>query len=1016
MTSPLRYQVEYCCIAALGMWLLAHLSQAHAVEAAQSPSERTVEKVDSLLSKRLPRVAPRSPQAALASFQVADGFLIELVAAEPLVEDPVAMAFDEHGRLYVVEMRDYSEQETERLGRVRLLTDEDQDGVFDHSDVFVDNLSWPTAVACYDGGVFVGAAPDILFLRDRDGDGKADEHRVVFSGLGRSNVQGLVNSFQWHLDHRIYVAVSSAGAALTKGPIESKSLDLRGRDFAFDPRTLEVEPITGGGQHGQCFNRWGDRFVCSNSDHLQAIVFEERYLARNPYQAVIGARRSIAADGPQAEVYRTSPIEPWRVVRTKLRVAGLVPGMIEGGGRAAGYFTSATGVTIDEGGLSPESYALIADVGSNLVHRKRMVDDGVTYRGERIDDRGELLTSTDNWFRPVQMCIGPEGAIYVADMYREVIEHPQSIPPEIKQQLDLTSGRDKGRIYRLLPQQFRQDMVDRHAFTTADDLTAALKSPNMWRRLTSLRLIWERSDKAVVPMLRELVQAAPLPETRVAALYGLESLDCLEVAHLKTALADSHPQVRRHALRLSEHQFDSSPELFLLAQGLQNDESAIVRCQLALSLGECHIPQRTDTLATLLCSSSSADLTAAVLTSASDCAGELLKRLAEHSYQITTVAGRQALTALAVQISRQAKAADIRFLEELLGNQREPNLDSPVAAILMALGPPQTVSSSASAARSSSSTRLDTVHRVALERYAAAARREFEATTLPERIAMAGQVLAIAGNDSDAELLATALGPGQSVDAQANVLFALRRQRSRLAVDVILASWDQLTPVARQAAMDVLCSREEWVVELIAALESERVHFADLSTATVVALSSYPNARVREQFAALRGRQATSDRQQVFQDYREVLDVAGSAQRGSELFTQHCASCHELVGKGNPIGPNLAAMANRGPEALLLNILVPNGELDPRYASYTLVVNDGRVLSGLIVSETATSVTLQSAGGEVSTVLRADIEDLQCSGLSLMPDGFERVLDKPGMADLLSYLLTSVASQQEVSR
>ena len=165
----------------------------------------------------LPRVPPKSPEESLASFEVADGFRIELVAAEPLVIDPVAMAFDEHGRLYVVEMRDYSEQDKERLGRMRLLTDEDGDGRFETSQVFVEDLSWPTAIACYDGGVFVGDAPDILYCKDTDGDGVADEQNVVFTGFGRSNVQGLLNSFQWGLDHRIHGATSSAGGQLIRG-------------------------------------------------------------------------------------------------------------------------------------------------------------------------------------------------------------------------------------------------------------------------------------------------------------------------------------------------------------------------------------------------------------------------------------------------------------------------------------------------------------------------------------------------------------------------------------------------------------------------------------------------------------------------------------------------------------------------------------------------------------------------------------------------------------------------------
>ena len=360
---------------------------------------------------KLERVPPMSPAESLANTEVADGFRMELVASEPDVVSPVAMAFDEAGRLFVVEMIDYSEKDKEHLGRIRLLTDKDGDGRYETSQVFAEKLSWPTAICCYDGGVFIGDAPDILYCKDTDGDGKADVRQVIYTGFGRSNVQGLLNTFLWGLDGNIYGQTSSSGAKVTQPEKADAPIDLNGHDFCFDPKTLELTAITGGGQHGMSFNRWGDRFVCQNSDHLQAIVFEERYLERNPYQSVVSARRSIASDGPQAAVFRISPVEAWREARTKLRVAGLVPGPVEGGGRAAGYFTGSTGVTVYEGGLWPdndEATVLISDVGSNLIHRKRLVAEGVTYRGDRIDDNAEFVRSKDIWFRPVQMSVGPE--------------------------------------------------------------------------------------------------------------------------------------------------------------------------------------------------------------------------------------------------------------------------------------------------------------------------------------------------------------------------------------------------------------------------------------------------------------------------------------------------------------------------------------------------------------------------------------------------------------------------------
>ena len=235
------------------------------------------------------------------------------------------------------------------------MEDANGDGKFDKSTIFADELAWPTAIFFWAGGVLVADAPDILYLKDTTGDGVADERRVVYTGLGTSNVQGLINSFQWGLDNRIYAAISSSGAELkfADSGADAKPLAVRGRDIAIDPRTWAVTPVSGGAQHGLSMNDWGDRFSSSNSDHLQQVMYEDRYLARNPYLAAPAPRRSIAADGPQADVFRTSPVEPWRIVRTRLRMQKIVPGIVEGGGRPAGYFTGATGATIYRGDAWP---------------------------------------------------------------------------------------------------------------------------------------------------------------------------------------------------------------------------------------------------------------------------------------------------------------------------------------------------------------------------------------------------------------------------------------------------------------------------------------------------------------------------------------------------------------------------------------------------------------------------------------------------------------------------------------
>ncbi|MCW5558446.1 MAG: hypothetical protein KIT22_11530, partial [Verrucomicrobiae bacterium] len=269
-------------------WLL--LAPVHSAEPAAEPG---------MTADRMPRVPPTEPGDAPATFQMRPGFKAQLVAAEPLVASPVAVAVDEHGRAYVVEMRDYSERRPERLGRVRRLEDTDGDGRYDRATVFLDGLPWPTAVICWKGGIFLGATPGILFAKDADGDGVAEILEPVFDGFAadyapfetnRLNVQALLNSFQWGLDQRIHGATGPSGGSVRRIESEftrawrraagvtndtpNEALSLRGRDFSFDPRTLELRAESGGGQHGLSFDDAGRKFLCANSDHLQLVAFD----------------------------------------------------------------------------------------------------------------------------------------------------------------------------------------------------------------------------------------------------------------------------------------------------------------------------------------------------------------------------------------------------------------------------------------------------------------------------------------------------------------------------------------------------------------------------------------------------------------------------------------------------------------------------------------------------------------------------------------------------------------------
>ncbi|MEO8351153.1 MAG: PVC-type heme-binding CxxCH protein [Chthoniobacteraceae bacterium] len=541
---------------------------------------------------------------AVATGAVRPGFHLEIMAAEPLVVDPVALAFDEAGRLYVAEMRDYSERRDERLGRIKRLEDTDGDGRGDRATVFARDLPWPTAVTCWDGGIFVLAAPELLYFKDMDGDGVADVHALIFTGFGnlteKLNVQALPNSLQWGPDQRIHGALGGNASLVENfARFGSAKVELRGRDFSFDPRLMDLRAESGGGQFGLTFDDAGRKYVCANSRHLMQVMVDDRVAARTENYLLPAPAIDIAADGPQAEVFRRSADEPWRVMRTKWRVAGLAPGPIEGGGRASGYFTSASGVTVYRGDAWPAEYygdVFIADPGSNLIHHKKLTGDLVR-RGERApgEEKREFVASTDNWFRPVAFANAPDGNLWFADIYRQVIEHPWSLPETMKSQLDLNAGNDRGRIYRIVAVGASTRPAPRLDRANTAELAATLEHANGWHRDTAARLLHERNDPAAAPLLARLTERSSNPAARMLALNVLAGLEAAEGSQLAKAMGDESPEVRANAVRLCAR----TEQLTAKVAALAADPSPLVRAEVAWALVTMSSAEKSAAIETL---------------------------------------------------------------------------------------------------------------------------------------------------------------------------------------------------------------------------------------------------------------------------------------------------------------------------------------------------------------------------------------------------------------------------------
>ncbi len=960
-------------------------------------------------SRFLPRIPPKSPQEALKTFRTLPGFEVQLVACEPQVVDPVAVDFDYRGRVYVVCMVGYSEQGQEHLGQVRRLEDRDGDGFYETSVVFAAGLSWPTAVLCYGPGVFVGAAPDVWYMEDTDGDGRADVRVKVLTGFSRANVQGLLNSFRWGLDNRLHGATGTSGGLVRAvfGPQESKPLNLRGRDFAYEPRTHRLEATSGGAQHGMCFDDWGRKFVCSNSNHIQMIFYELRYAARNPYLAPPSPRASIAADGPQAEVFRISPVEPWRVVRTKLRRTGLVPGPVEGGGRPAGYFTSATGITIYRGDAWDSTYrgqAFVGDVGSNIVHRKVLQPQGVGFRAYRVDKQREFLASTDIWFRPVQFANAPDGCLWVLDMYREVIEHPLSLPPMIKKHLDLTAGRDRGRIWRIAPVGYRPRPVPDFSRLPLPQVVALLAHPNAWHRTQAAIRIYRRQPKEAVPLLEKLLAESDSPLGRLHALYALEGLKALRAEHLRRGLEDPHPGVREHAVRLAEKLLPRDESLLRRVSALADDPHVRVRYQVAFSLGYAPRPQRWAPLARLVQSDGQDRyFQVAILSSVERFPGEFLAHLAQTYPQ--TLFTHPKLRAVAVELTREVgrsgDAAQLRVvLDAVLALEKQPLLQGQVLVQLArGLGlQGSRLADRLAKAHPQGGKLLQRLIGQALDR---ASDEQSPAAQRARWISL----LQLSGYEQVGNAVAGWLDPREPQAVQRAALEVLGSFNHAEVPRQILSRWKTLSPALRKRAVELFFARSAWLQTLLErGVAQGTVRPGELTVAQWQLLLRHPQAAVRKAAQKLYSK-AQGTRAQVVAKYRQALQLKGDAQRGRELFRKHCSACHRLEGHGHELGPNLAAMKNRGPEAILVNVLDPNREVNPEFVNYLVVTDDGRTHTGMIRGESATGITLVREEGKQVTLLRSRIEVMQSTGMSLMPEGLEKQLSVKDMADLLAYLM-----------
>ena len=941
---------------------------------------------------------PRSPESSLETLQIEDGFEIELFAAEPLVKDPVAMTFDQLGRMFVLEYGDYPigpAQGEDPLSKIVMLEDTDNNGQADRRTVFADKLDFAHSLMAFRDGLLVGAKTKLVYIRDTDNDGVADQRETLFDGFDPAHPQMQIGCPRMGIDNWIYCNYGPGLVASAKQP--EKRVRLPRKDFRFHPKTLEFGPDSGLGQFGNTIDRWGNRYYCSNRNPIMTTFLTPGELSRNPFHIVPKAFYDVGKAGGETRVYPLVSMKSNHLSH-------------------AGTHTSACGTTAYIGEHFPGSdmnsvreNVFVCEPIGHLVTRSIVRRDGLKLVAMRSQPKRDFVVSTDTWFRPSSLETGPDGALYLADMYRLWVEHPKFLPPEIAAKLDWRAGDDRGRIYRILPAN-----SEGHRFSppqNLDDQVALLKHENGWQRFLGQRLIVEGKSQFAISKVRELLHHVQ-PTTRLHALWTLEGMSGLVPSDLLTALRDANLNVRLNAIKLA-HRWMDKPEILHAVGSLINDPNQVVRFQIALALDGSDSEQATDHLVALAATDGlSSDFVDGLITAAKSRAGLILKKLLrEHNIGDQIPPKTNLVRQLAATVGARGDVDELNALLELLtidesaagmtwwrfaaingfgeGLSRYRGELGRLSLAKLIEDPPRPLS------RSSASLQpiFESISKSALD-------PKTEKNERLEAVKSLGfQPLADVASDF-ANLITT----DQPLEVQTAAIGSLSKSRSPLAAKIVLENWNQLGPAVRGAALAFTLKRKDSTMMTLGSIESGEVPVSMLSIDQRVRLLKHADARIRKRSKLLFGGGISSNRIKVAKDYERALSLQGSVFSGKKVFERVCAGCHRLHGSGFEAGPDLSDIRNRSRTAILYDILDPNSKVEPRFTSYSIQTVDGFFYNGLIESETTEAVVVKMAEGKRQVVGRNEIELIKASQLSLMPEGIEKDISVQQMADLLEFL------------
>lgn len=922
---------------------------------------------------------PQSPEAERQSFRLADPTLmIELVAAEPDISSPVSIAWDAQGRMYVVEMIGYPV--TERSGQIRRLEDRDGDGRYEHSTIFASGLNFPTSVMPYRDGVLVTAAPDLLFLRDTDNDGRADESRVEWTGFNPGSQQLRANALHWGIDNFIYGANGRCDGEIQRANSTDAPISIRGRDFRLTPDQARFEAINGQSQFGQAHDDFGNRFLGWNEIPVRYVVMENEQVARAP-QFASRTIVNLASPDDDKAVYPLA--EPPRQFNSE----------------SAHVYNALSGLTILRGdALGPEyrGNAFVGESLSSLVIRRRLVPDSATFRSERVEHHREFLASTDNWFHPVCMANGPDGALYVVDFYRKFVEHPLYVSSQkARDETNWNEGNQFGRIWRIRRRDAEPITKVFSPDAAISELVEALGDPIGWRCDTAQRLLVERQATEAATPLRKLAETGESLTARIRALWTLDGIGQLDDSTIALALEDPDPIARVHALRLARKCVAKSSVIKKLALRLVHDPDMRVRFELAQTLSEIDPDLRIPALAMLSLGDSDEWLQMAVLSSAGVDADQLIVEVLKQSHPAPEKVSREFFAAAAETAARHRAADACGDLVQIILDpdlRANDSLRISLLASVLKVHPDVRPTAESDGAKTVLSKLTPSALAIARDQSAAEQSRI-------DAIAFLG----VGDRDSVNETVrALALGSDSQPVRIAAVRAASKLNDSALAAE-LFTNWPQLSRQVRQETLIAAQSPGALRTAAIDAIANGVVAPIELPRdfVSIVTASSGPEADILQKFLSA---QINADRASIVAQYDVSLTLPGNPTAGAHVFAKNCVTCHVVLGTGNIVGPDLTIQARRPAVELLGEILDPSQRVSPDYLAYTVVTKSGRVESGLIANETASSITLRKERNQELPIQLSDVEEIKALGKSLMPEGLEKSISQQQMADLIAFI------------